>query len=146
MKGLNRAFFIGRVGHEPEVRSTAAGLAVVRVSVGVPNAKKVNGEWEEEMEWHRLVAFGKEGEFVARYGHKGDPLAVECSVRNNRWTDKEGKLHYDTNFVIDRILWLGSRRGSATQPIDAAPAEVQPDRGSEDEGRAAESEGDGIPF
>lgn len=129
MKGLNRAFFIGRVGNEPEVRATAGGLAVVRLSVGVPHARKVNGEWEEEMEWHRLVAFGKEGEFVARYGHKGDPLAVECSVRNNRWTDKEGKVHYDTNFVIDRILWLGSRRAAA--PVVEAQAEAQADPSSE---------------
>lgn len=123
MKGLNRAFFIGRLGNEPEVRSTAGGLAVVRMAIGTPHARKVNGEWEEEMEWHRLVSFGKDGEFLARYGHKGDPLAVECSVRHNRWQDKEGRMHYETNFVIDRILWLGSRRtpASAEVPVSAPP-------------------------
>ncbi len=145
MKGLNRAFFIGRVGHDPEVRSTAGGLAVVRVSVGVPHARKVNGEWEEEMEWHRLTAFGKEGEFVARYGHKGDPLAVECSVRNNKWTDKEGKIHYDTNFVIDRILWLGSRRVGAAPTIDATPTDRQPAVSTEEEPIALGGEEE-VPF
>jgi single-strand DNA-binding protein len=127
MKGLNRAFFIGRIGHEPELRSTAAGMAVVRVSVGTPHARKVNGAWEEEMEWHRLVAFGQQGEFIAKYAHKGDPLATECYVRHNKWTDKEGKLHFDTSFVIDKILWLGRKNAvMADAPAAEASSETPP--------------------
>jgi len=109
MKGLNRAFFIGPVAADPEVRSTAGGLAVVRFAIGTPVARKVEGGWEEETHWHKVVAFGKDGEFLARYAHKGDPVAVECAIRQNRWTDKDGKVHFDTSFVVERICWLGRK-------------------------------------
>lgn len=128
MKGLNRAFFIGPVAADPEARSTAGGLAVVRLAIGTPVVRKSENGWDEEMHWHKVVAFGKDGEFLARYAHKGDPIAVECAIRQNRWTDKEGKTHFDTSFVIERICWLGRKatRAAGAETREEAPPPPPP--------------------
>jgi single-strand DNA-binding protein len=109
MKGLNRAFFIGHLGHDPELRSSASGLALLKVSIATPASRKVNETWIDTPDWHRLTLFGQEAEFLGRYAKKGDSLAVECSIRPSRWTDKEGQTHHEVSLVVDRVLWLSSR-------------------------------------
>jgi single-stranded DNA-binding protein len=46
--------------------------------------------------------------------HKGDVLAVECAIRPNRWTDKEGQVRYDVSLIVERILWVQSKRSAET--------------------------------
>lgn len=121
MNGLNKAFFIGRLGQEPELRSTPAGVTLVRFSLATPHSRKVGDEWKEETDWHRITSFGSNAEYLAKYAHKGDAAAIECAVRQNKWTDKEGKVHYETNFVVDRVLWLFSRPRASDAPGLSTP-------------------------
>lgn len=114
MKGLNRAYLIGHIGHDPEIRNTATGLPFLKLSMATPNARKINEEWVDTPDWHRLTAFGSDAEFLARVAHKGDVLAVECAIRPNRWTDKEGQVRYDVSLIVERILWVQNRRAGET--------------------------------
>lgn len=112
MKGLNRAYLIGHVGHDPELRNTATGLPCLKLSLGTPNEQKVGEEWVNTPDWHHITAFGKDAEFLSRVASKGDILAVECVIRPNRWTDKESRIHYDVSLVVERILWVQSKRSA----------------------------------
>ena len=127
MVGLNKTFFIGRLGQDPELRSTATGTPLVRLSVATPHSRKVGEEWKEETDWHKVVAFGGNAEYLARYAHKGDALAIECTVRENKWTDKENKTHFETSIICERVLWLFSKPktldapGTTAVPMPPAP-------------------------
>lgn len=116
MKGLNRAYLIGNLGQEPELRTAASGAVVLKLSLATPNSRKVNDTWVDTPDWHRVTAFGSDAEFLARNAHKGDTLAVECAIRPNKWTDKDGVVRYDVSLIIDRIAWLGSR--NRAQPVE----------------------------
>lgn len=109
MKGLNRAYLIGHIGHDPELRTTQSGQSMLKISLATPRSQKVNDVWVEAPDWHRLTAFGQEAEFLAKYGQKGNMLAVECAIRPNRWTDKEGHSHWEVSLIIDRVLLLHGR-------------------------------------
>lgn len=142
MNGLNKAFFLGRLGADPEARMTQAGGAVVRLSIGTPSARKVNEEWVEGVDWHRVTFFGKDGEYLSKYAHKGDVVCVECSVRPRKWTDADGKTHYEIDFVGQRVSFIQSRARSVEASAEAA-AEV---RTASSRGSRAEEDGDEIPF
>ena len=103
MKGLNRAYLIGNLGQEPELRTSASGIPLLKLSLATPNARKVNEEWVDTPDWHRLTVFGNDAEYLARYAHKGDTLAVECAIRPNRWTDKDNVVHYEVNLIVERV-------------------------------------------
>lgn len=120
MRGLNRAYLIGHIGHDPETRATATGTSVVKVSLATNYAKKVGNEYVEQVDWHRLTLFSKEADFVGRYAHKGDVLAVECTLKPNKWTDKQNVVHYTVELIVDRVLWLhGNRRGVVERPAES---------------------------
>lgn len=137
MNGLNKAFFLGRLGADPESRTTHSGSVVVRLSVGTPNARKVNEDWVEGVDWHRLTFFGKDTDYLMKYAHKGDSICVECSIRPNKWTDAEGKAHFDIDFVGQRIFWLQGR-GRAVQLSGEAGGESNGEVGARAESAASE--------
>jgi single-strand DNA-binding protein len=135
MKGLNKAYLIGHLGQDPELRTTANGKQIVKVSLATPNVKKAGETWVETPDWHRLVLFDKNAEFVANYGHKGAVLAVECAIRPNKWTDKDNVVRYEVNLMVDRVLWLnGKQRGTTEGTIPGpTPTMVVPAPGGEPE-------------
>ena len=132
MRGLNKAFLIGNIGHEPDLRTAANGTPVLKLNVATPSARKVNDTWVDTPDWHRLTFFGKTAEYVARTAHKGDLIAVECVIRPSKWTDREQVTRYDVSLVVDRLLALHSRSRPSfaladATPVDAADAPVAHD-------------------
>ena len=123
MKGLNRAFLIGHLGHEPELRTTAGGSALLKISMATPNARKIGEEWVDSPDWHRLTVFGQDAEFLARHAHKGDLIGVECALRPSKWVDREGQVHHVLDLVVDRILLLETRR-PRPEPVVVAESEA----------------------
>lgn len=128
MRGLNRAYLIGYIGHDPELRSTASGKNVVKLSLATPASRKVGDEWVETQDWHRLTLFDGAATYIAQHGRKGSMLAVECSIRPSKWTDREGRVHYEVNLIVDRVLWLNTKAtsDSLTEP---PPAPSEPEEG-----------------
>ena len=122
MLGLNKAYFIGRVGNDPELKTSASkGTAYCKLSLATPNHRKVEDQWVDTPDWHRLTAFGATAERLVRVLKKGDGLAVECTVRQSKWTDKEGAAHYETSLVVDRVLWSVPKAARAAEFGSASP-------------------------
>lgn len=136
MKGLNKAYLIGHIGQDPELRSTASGKQLVKLSLATSNSRKINDEWVDMPDWHRLTLWDKQAEFISTYAHKGDVLAVECAIKPGKWTDKDNVVHYEVNLVVERVLWLNSKhRGAGQGAMQAAPPPPP-----------AAAEGEEIPF
>ena len=56
MLGLNKAYFIGRVGRDPDLKSSSKGNPFAHVTIAVPNRKQQeDGTWQDSPDWHRLV-------------------------------------------------------------------------------------------
>lgn len=126
MKGLNKAYIIGHIGQDPELRTTANGKHVLKLSVATPGRKKVGEEWQDSPEWHRLTVFDQQAEFLSRYAHKGDGIAAECSLHPNKWTDRDGVTRYEVGIYLDRVLWLNGRSRGAPVRDDATEAVPMP--------------------
>lgn len=126
MRGMNRVFLMGHIGHDPEPRTSPNGTVVLRLSLATPGGRKVNDTWVDAPDWHRLVAFGKDAEYLTRYARKGDSLAVECALRPNRWTDKNNQVHNEVNIVVEQVVWLQSRARPAAEAAPADPSTAAP--------------------
>ena len=99
-KNLNRLEIIGRLGDFPEMRYSASGLAITRISLGVSNDRfnKETEEWDERTDWIPVTFFGFKAANIAERCNKGDLMLVECRVSNNKY-DKEGVTVYTFNFI-----------------------------------------------
>ena len=100
---LNKVMLIGRLGQDPEVRSTQDGRSLCTFSLATSENwnDKNTGEKREKTEWHRVVVFneGLVG-VVENYIKKGTKLYIEGSLQTRKWTDDSGTEKYTTEVVI----------------------------------------------
>ena len=125
-RGLNKVMIIGNLGRDPEMRYTPSGRPVTSFSVAVSRTwNSPDGERHEETEWFNVVAWSNLAETCKQHLTKGQQVYIEGRLQTRRWEDQEGKKHFNTEVVADRMLMLGdrpNRSGGESAPADL-PAE-----------------------
>ncbi|MCD6255398.1 MAG: single-stranded DNA-binding protein [Deltaproteobacteria bacterium] len=119
MADVNKVILIGRLGADPEIRYTPSGTAVANFRIAT-NERWINkqGEKQERTEWHRIVAWGKLGEFCGQYLTKGKQVYIEGRLRTRSWEDKDGNKRSTTEIFAERLQFVG--------PPEATPKEEAP--------------------
>lgn len=113
---LNKVLLIGRLGQDPEKRTTSSGKSVVNVSLATTEYFKDNmGQKKEKTEWHKVVLWGAVGDVVSNYCKKGSQVYVEGSLQTREWKDKDGNKRYSTE-INGRSVQLLDSKQSGQQP------------------------------
>lgn len=107
---LNKVFIIGNLTRDPELRSLPSGVPVVNFSVATNRIwKDQQGQKQEQVEFHNVVAFRRQAEIINQYLTKGSMVLVEGRLQTRNW-DKDGIKHYRTEIVADNVQF-GPRSG-----------------------------------
>lgn len=100
----NRVILVGRATKDPEVNEK-----VVRFDLAVSRTK-------DETDFFKVSCFEKVAEFVKSYVKKGRLLLIEGTLRNNSWTDKEGKQRITTEIIANRVEILEKKESNNATP------------------------------
>jgi len=116
-KSVNKTILLGNVGKDPEIKSTNGGTLVASFTLATADRyKDKQGEWQEQTEWHNLVAYARGAEIIRDYVKKGSKLYVEGKIKTRSWEDKDsGKKVYRTEIIVGDISLLSSNDGNGKQ-------------------------------
>jgi len=124
---VNKVILIGNVGAEPEVRYLDTNMCVARVRVATSERGYVlkNGtQVPERTEWHNVVFWNKQGEYVEKYVHTGDTIYVEGKLQYRTRTDKQGINRTSVEIMANAIEILISRKDEGgSKPKEQAKPE-----------------------
>ena len=110
MRNLNRWQGIGRLGQDPESKTTPSGQTVVNLSMACQDDYKDKaGEKVERTEWVRVVMWGSSAETFAKYATKGSKVYVEGKLTTRKWQDKDGSDRYTTEINASNFEFLSSK-------------------------------------
>ena len=139
---VNKVILIGRLGKDPEIRSTPNGQTVAKFTIATDERyTDRNGEKQERTEWHNIVAWAKLAEICGQYLRKGKLVYIDGSIRTDSWDDKEtGQKRYRTEIIANNMQMLdkredgggggsyggGASRGSS-KPASSAPEGMDDD-------------------
>ena len=108
-RSLNKVMLIGHVGSDPELRSTASGSRIAKLSLATNRTfQDRSGQQQERTDWHRLTFFGKLADLVEQWVHKGNRIYVEGRVEYSQTHDDQGGTRYWTDIVVNEMVMLGS--------------------------------------
>ena len=120
---LNKAQLIGRLGQDPEMRTTNSGDQIANVSLATSESwKDKDGQKQERTEWHRVVVFGKLAEIVGKYLTKGSLVFFEGKIVTRKWQDKNGQDKYTTEIQVDSFSGSMKMLSSNTNSSKEQPA------------------------
>jgi len=106
---LNKAFVLGNVTRDPEVRSLPSGQQVTNFSIATNRFYTSSaGEKKQEAEFHNIVCFGKLADISSRYLNKGSLVLIEGRIKTRNWQDSAGIKHWKTE-IIAETMQLGPR-------------------------------------
>jgi single-strand DNA-binding protein len=107
---VNKVTLIGNLGRDPEMFSGSYGQ-VAKLSVATTKSwKNKQGDWQNETEWHKVVAFGFAAEAASKLA-KGDQVYVDGSLSTNKY-EKDGETRYSTEVKAQIIRKLGKKESS----------------------------------
>ena len=128
---LNKAFIIGNLTRDPEMRTLPSGTPVVSFGVATNRVwKDASGEKKEETQFHNIVIFGRQAEIAQQYLKKGSMVFIEGRIQTRNWEAQDGTKRHRTEIVAERIQ-LGPRRGGGAVQGSAAPAQEETPKAEE---------------
>jgi len=149
MAGVNKVIILGRLGADPELRSSPSGVTTCNLSIAtsINWTDKNSGDKKEKTEWHRVVFFGRPAEVIDQYMKKGQQLYVEGRLETSKY-EKDGIERFSTNIIGESFNFIS---GSSTQMDDSTHNEFN-QTPSQNENMSSESNSkkddfdDDIPF
>lgn len=128
---LNKAILMGRLVRDPELKYTPNNVAVTSFTLAVNDSFN-----KDKVNFIDIVAWRNTAEFVERYFHKGQLVAVEGSIQTRTYTDKNGNNRKAFEVVASSVYFAESKR-------DSTPSNV-PDAGDFEE--VTDISDDDLPF
>jgi single-strand DNA-binding protein len=129
---LNRAMVIGYLGRDPETRLLPSGQPVVSFSIATDESFiDKNGDKQERVQWHSIIAFARLGEICTDHLKKGRQVFVEGRLRTREYESRNNSgRRQRTEIVASRVQFLGAppadRRAAAAIEEPIPPSEEVP--------------------
>ncbi len=115
---LNKVLLYGNLTRDPEVRALPSGQQVATLAIATNRTfKGKDGQKQEQVEYHNLVAFGRTAEVIGQYCKKGRPIYAEGRLQTRSW-EADGQKKYKTEIVIENFQFGadGGRGGASGAP------------------------------
>ena len=150
---LNKVILQGRLGSDPELRTTPNGVEVATVNIAVDRDRK-DASGERQTDWVTIVAWRNTAKFLSSYFQKGRMILVEGRLQIRNYTDRDGNKRTAAEVVADNIYFGDSRRDgegggfsySAPAPAyNAAPSYGTPAPAGDHFAELSEDDGE-LPF
>ena len=124
---MNRITIIGRLGRDPEAKTTQGGKTFCTFSVAVTEKwKDGSGTQQERTEWFDVSNFTKSADACVKYLEKGSLVAVEGKLESREWM-KDGQKHrgWTVNAVTVEFLSMKKNPAEASTPAGYAPTSAK---------------------
>ncbi len=106
---INRVVLVGRLTRDAELSYTNSGFALTKFSIAINRRKKSGDQWVDEANFFDVILWGKRGEALNQYLTRGQQLAVEGELRQERW-EKDGVKRSKVSVEATNIQLLGGSK------------------------------------
>lgn len=122
---LNKVMIYGNLTRDPELKALPSGMQVASFAIATNRTfNDRDGKRQEQVEYHNVVAFGKQAEIMAKWLKKGSGAYIEGRLQTRSW-DKDGVKQYRTEIVTDKFEFgpkSGGGDGGGSAPRETGNA------------------------
>jgi len=77
--------------------------------------KDANGNKQEEVEFHNIVAFWNLAERIEKFCSKGKKLFVKWRLKTRNWVSQDWVKKYKTEIVIEDVIFLSPNNNASSK-------------------------------
>lgn len=124
-RSWNRIELIGNLTRDPELRFIPSGTAVSTFGLATNRVYVTDGERREDVDFHKLVAWGKLAELTNQLLKKGTRVFISGRLQYREWETQEGQKRRDAEIVVEDLIVLTPKSGTGTEDFVPEPAPVE---------------------
>ena len=117
---MNKVYLIGNLTRDPEMRTTASGIAVCRFSIAVNRRYKNPQTGQTETDFFNIVAWRQLAELCSKYLAKGRKVAIFGALQSRTYEAQDGSKRAAVDIVADEVEFLGGNQQNKAQSGDHA--------------------------
>ena len=106
---MNSIHIIGRMGNDPELKTTQSGISVCSFTLAVKRPRV-----KDTTDWVPVVAWRQSGEYISKYAHKGNLVAVNGVLTTRKYETANGDKRVAYEIVADNVSVLSGNDSSQT--------------------------------
>ena len=141
---MNKAFLIGNLTRDPELRTTTGGVPVCSFSIAI-NRRFKNASGQQETDYINITAWRQLGELCAKYLQKGRKVSVLGAIQTRTYEAQDGSKRSAFEVVADEVEFLGSPQQGGGEP-QAPVARSEPAVSPQSEEGFSPADDDELPF
>lgn len=112
---MNKVILMGRLTRDPDVKYANTGdkpMAIARYTLAVD--RRFSRDSEQNADFIRCVAFGKNGEFAEKYFKQGIKIVIDGRIQTGSYQNKDGKTVYTTDVIVENQEFAESKKTETT--------------------------------
>lgn len=126
MADMSIAVLVGRLTRDAELKYTNSGQPIANFSVATGSKRKKGDQWVEETSFWNVELWGKQAESLNQYLIKGKLVAVEGTMRQDKWQqDGQDRMKVMVSANSVQLLGGGQAQGEGRQQSGATGRSAQ---------------------
>jgi single-strand DNA-binding protein len=118
MNNLNSILIEGNLVRDPLLRSTPKGTQVCNMCLASNRYYRQDTGFEKEVSFFDIETWSKLAEACYAKGKKGRGVRVVGRLKQNRWSDPEGKSHSKVSIVAEHVEFRPEFKKDTKPPVD----------------------------
>lgn len=107
---MNKAFLVGNLTRDPELRTTSSGIPVCSFSIAI-NRRFRNASGQQETDFINITAWRQLAELCSKYLVKGRKVGVVGSIQTRTYEAQDGSKRNAFEVVADEVEFLSPQQG-----------------------------------
>lgn len=112
MTDINTVVLVGRLTRDSELKYTTSGFQICTFSLAVNDSKKEGDAWKEFAHFFDMTLLGKRGEALSQYLTKGQQVAIQGKLQQDRW-EKDGQKRSKVKILVNDIELIGGKKAES---------------------------------
>lgn len=137
MSDLAVAVLVGRLTRDAELKYTNSGQAICHFSVATSSRRKKGDQWVDESSFWDVDLWGKAGESINQYLTKGKLVAVEGTMRQDKW-EQDGQSRMKIIISANSVQLLGTTGGQGSGYSGGGSYQKPANEGFQQTGKSAQ--------
>lgn len=136
MNNLNSILVEGNLVKDPELSYTPKGTAVCKFTVACNRAFKQDDQLQKEVSFFDVSTWTRLAEVCAEYLKKGRGVRVVGRLKQDKWSDPDGKPHSRIYIVAEHVEFKPQARKDGEDKADGEEKHEEPapeEKGQEEE-------------
>lgn len=114
-RSWNKVELIGNLTRDPELRYTPSGTAVATIGLATNRTfNTADGEKREEVDFHKIIAWGKLAELCNQLLKKGVRVFMSGRLQYREWQGQDGNKRRDAEIVLEDMILI-TPKGQSTE-------------------------------